>query len=609
MRAVACTEHARAGELTTALDESTRQQLGCELARHVVGAAGDRRRRVVAAIAQPRPMGIVGRRAVHREACHRACHRARTNWHGGRTGSGSNSPALTSPISIPKEIWTWRAAGLTEWTMRAPVALLGALTILVLCFVAHPSLGARPSLWLGLLLALSPWHLWVSQVCRFYMQLFLLYNLALLFYYRATMDGRLVRAGAAMVCMVLAFYTSPIALMIVGVFGVDIAMSCLRRRPTGMRPAFWAMGMAAIAICVVGVLSGFGFAPEESALPVRGYAGFKGTPQSIPVLTMGMIFLIEGPMAVIAALGFWALLHRNERLAILLAAAAIVPVAVLIGFNLLGKDTHVRYTFVALFAWLALAAIGIEAIVAALRPRLGIVVRLVAGGGAARHLRAHRLHLHDRRRRLSRAVAAGGGVYRGASPPGRDGRRRLGGTADDPILSGGARHRAAAAPLFRGRHARAPAAPGLDPAAGLSPFRRRPHRKAEGGGHAAGLFHQPGGATKSYHQRLLLYAARVGVTSAAAVGGAKHASRGPVRRGSASAGIEGASRAYWPKMTAGWRAAGSRVGPFGGGGRRGDRSGGRSGRASGSRTPHGGRSPMTSAHGHALTLYARGPKV
>jgi hypothetical protein len=78
-------------------------------------------------------------------------------------------------------------------------------------------------------------------------------------------------------------------------------------------------------------------------------------------------------MVVIAALGFWALLQRNERLAILLAAAAAVPLAVFIGFNLLGKDTHVRYTFVALFAWLALAAIGIEVTVAALRSRWGTV--------------------------------------------------------------------------------------------------------------------------------------------------------------------------------------------------------------------------------------------
>ena len=418
----------------------------------------------------------------------------------------------------------------------------------MLCFVGHPSLGARPTLWLCLLLALSPWHLWMSQVCRFYMQLFLLYNVALLLYYQATMDGRLARAGAAMVCMVLAFYTSPIALMIVGVFGVDIAVSYLRRRPTGMRPAFWVMGMAAIAICLVGVLPEFGAGPRNR-LPIGGYAGFKGTPQSIPVLTMGMIYLIGVPMVVIAALGFWALLQRNERLAILLAAAAVVPLAVFIGFNLLGKDTHVRYTFVALFAWLALAAIGIEAIVAALRPRLGIVAGslpavallgtfaltdyiYMTGGAGYRPLWPQAMAYIEAHRRPGELV---GGDWAA--------QRMIQYYLGEPDAG------AAAARLLRGRHARARAAPGLDPAAGLSPIRRRPHRGAVGGGHAAGLFHQPGRATESYHQRLLLYAARVGVTSAAAVGGAKRASRGPVR--GSEAGIEGASRAYWPKMTAG----------------------------------------------------------
>jgi hypothetical protein len=178
-----------------------------------------------------------------------------------------------------------------------------------------------------------------------------------------------------MACLVLAFYTTPIALMILGVFGIDIAVSWLRRRPTGMRPAFWAMGIAAIAICLVGNLPGL----EPSGAVFTRYAEFEGTPQSIAVMTMGMIYLIGVPMVVMAALGFWALFQRNERLAILLAAAAIVPLAVFIGFNLLGKDTHVRYTFVALFAWLALAAVGIEAIVAAMRPRWGKVVSALPG--------------------------------------------------------------------------------------------------------------------------------------------------------------------------------------------------------------------------------------
>jgi Dolichyl-phosphate-mannose-protein mannosyltransferase len=281
----------------------------------------------------------------------------------------------------PQQIWTWRAAGITEWTLRAPVALLGALTILVLGSLGRRALGTGATLWLCLLLALSPWHLWLSQLGRFYMQLFLLYNLALLLYYQATTEGSHARAALAMACLVLAFYTSPIALMILGVFGIDIAVSWLRRRPTGMRPAFWAMGLAAIALCLLEALPDVGAGLELAASLAEeyGYARFRGSPQSIPVLTMGMIYLIGVPVVVIAALGFWALLQRNERLAILLAAAAVVPLAAFIGFNLLGKDTHVRYTFVALFAWLALAAIGIEATVTALRSRWGTLVSALPG--------------------------------------------------------------------------------------------------------------------------------------------------------------------------------------------------------------------------------------
>jgi hypothetical protein len=281
----------------------------------------------------------------------------------------------------PQEVWAWRAAGLTEWTLRMPVALLGALTILVLGSLARRALGTGPTLWLCLLLALSPWHLWMSQIGRFYMQLFLLYNLALLLYYQATTEGSHARAGLAMVCLVLAFYTSPIALMILGVFGIDIALCWLRRRPTGMRPAFWAIGLGAIALCLLEALPDVGGGLELAASLAEeyGYARFRGSPQSIPVLIMGMVYLIGVPIAVIAAFGFWALLQRNERLAILLAAAAVVPLAAFVGFNLLGKDTHVRYTFVALFAWLALAAIGIEMTVAALRPRWGVLVSALPG--------------------------------------------------------------------------------------------------------------------------------------------------------------------------------------------------------------------------------------
>lgn len=260
----------------------------------------------------------------------------------------------------PLEIWTWQAAGVSEWSMRAPIALLGALSILVLALMSAPSLGSRPALWLGLLLALSPWHLWMSQVGRFYIQLFLLYNMALLLYYEMTATGSLGRAIVATLCVVLAFYTSPIALAIAGVFAIDVANCLLRGRPTGLRPAFWGLGALGLAVCLASV-------PLQFA---SDYQRFEGSEQSAIKLVASMGFLIGVPVALFAALGFCVLLQRAERLAVLLAASAVVPLAAFVVLTVTGNDSHVRYTFMGLFAWLALAAIGIDQVVTALRRRV-----------------------------------------------------------------------------------------------------------------------------------------------------------------------------------------------------------------------------------------------
>lgn len=274
--------------------------------------------------------------------------------------------------SVDPEDWsTWRAAGIAEWNMRAHVAMLGALSILLLGLMGRHDLGDRTALLLCLLLALSPWHLWMSQVTRFYVQLFLLYNLGLLFYYQATETGQLWRAAVAMVCMLLAFYTSPIALVILGVIGLDIVTSWLRRRPTGMRISFWAIGAAGVTVCLVSIFNRFEGNPDY-------YSGFTGTPQPVSVMVMGIVYMVGVPTVVMAALGFWSLLRAGrERLGILLVAGVLMPPLAFVVFGALGKDIHLRYNFIGLFAWLALAAAGIELVVAAVLIRSGRMAALL----------------------------------------------------------------------------------------------------------------------------------------------------------------------------------------------------------------------------------------
>lgn len=260
----------------------------------------------------------------------------------------------------PKAIWTWQVAGVSEWKMRAPVVVLGAFSIMLLGLASIRTFGGRATVLLCLLLALSPWHLWMSQVGRFYIQLFLLYNLALLLYYQATEHNRLGRLLLAVALAVLAFYTTPIALMLAAIIGVDLTVSWLRRRPVPMRASFWITGAIGLAMCVAGIMYHFSESPDA-------YSHFSGSPQSISLMTMGHVYMVGVPMVVMALLGFWSLLPGRRRLAILLATSALMPLTVFILFNVLGKDTHVRYTFVALFPWLALAAVGMDGVISGMR--------------------------------------------------------------------------------------------------------------------------------------------------------------------------------------------------------------------------------------------------
>jgi hypothetical protein len=265
----------------------------------------------------------------------------------------------------PREIWTWRAAGITEWNMRAHVALLGAVSILILGLLGVRTFGARVTVVLCLLLALSPWHLWMSQSSRFYVQLFLLYNLTLLLYYQATEGGQVRRAVVAMACMWLAVSTTPIALMIVAIFAVDLGTNWLRSPNLRLRRSFWVVGAASLAACVAATL----FLVTGG---INWYFNFAGTPQPLSVMTMGTIYLVGTSMVVMAAFGFWTMLYSDrKRLAILLLTSALLPLAIFTAFKMAGKDAHLRYLFVTLFAWLALAAVGIERIAATMQERWG----------------------------------------------------------------------------------------------------------------------------------------------------------------------------------------------------------------------------------------------
>lgn len=262
---------------------------------------------------------------------------------------------------------TWRGLGIDERLIRMPWMLIGVIGVFVLAALSRPLVGSRGAVLLALLLTFSAWHVWVSQTARFYTLQFLLYNLCLLLYYRGTSTEHTPHyrtLAAAALCFVLVFLTQVTSLMIVAVFAADWIFSRLRGEPVRLGTLGWVAVGAAVLIG--GLLVGPRFFFSLST-----YTEFQGNQQSATDLVQATVFLVGTAPVVLAVLALPWLYRQQPRATAYLAIAALLPLVTFMALATIGADVHVRYTFVALFAWLALAAAGLDVLWQTLRPRAG----------------------------------------------------------------------------------------------------------------------------------------------------------------------------------------------------------------------------------------------
>ncbi|GMU22219.1 MAG: hypothetical protein AMXMBFR13_23070 [Phycisphaerae bacterium] len=268
----------------------------------------------------------------------------------------------------------WLALGVTEWKARIVSALIGILSIPCLAIAARSLLGARAAAIFAFLLAVAPWHLFWSQAARFYTQQFLFYNLALIWYFRATQSGSRVRLGVVAMLIVLAFLTQPPALVIVLVIAVDWLAARWSGQPVRLGRSGW--GMAAAAALV----AGFFLAIDVRERPDQ-WTQFIGAQYQTPLKTLLGVAYMTGPSVILlAVLSAPLLLRVRRREGVYLTAAAVVPVLAFAGIALLGHYTGLRYSFVTLFGWLGLAAWGCSKLYETLRCHVGRLLSVAPAG-------------------------------------------------------------------------------------------------------------------------------------------------------------------------------------------------------------------------------------
>jgi len=249
---------------------------------------------------------------------------------------------------------SWAATGVTEWIVRLPSVILGVLSIPILGWLAKPLIGPRAAVLFMLMLAVSTWHLHMSQTGRFYMQEMLFYNMSLLLFYHATSIGSKKHLIGAMLCLFAAFMSQPLAIIIGLIFAIDWVFGLLRKEETRLTKFSFIAGGITAAICV-------GLWAYDYSQHAANWDQFaQTTSQSAKIVIAGAVWYINPAVVITAGAGFLWLIQRERRLGSYMAIAAVLPIVVMAGMALDGRFIHVRYTFIVLPAWVLLAAVTVD---------------------------------------------------------------------------------------------------------------------------------------------------------------------------------------------------------------------------------------------------------
>jgi len=285
--------------------------------------------------------------------------------------SGHNAPEITG-----KTIHEWRSHGLDLWHIRLGAMVIGAASIPLLVLLVRRVLGSGIAIAFGFLLAVAPWHLYWSQLGRYYTLKFFLIGMAAGLYILATRGDRL-RSGCyawAIVFLFLAYLTHPPALMLAFVFGIDWVYGFIRRNPIRLGVFGWGLGLA-LGAAVAGIVY------YESLAPGRGYGKFVGSAPELgqkgPLIVANTVFMIQLCVvcfAALSAVALWKKTPERRREIVYFSALAVVPVAVMAVLGLKGKFAHSRYTFESLLGALMLAGMGGAYCFQMLRPRVGALL-------------------------------------------------------------------------------------------------------------------------------------------------------------------------------------------------------------------------------------------
>jgi hypothetical protein len=262
-------------------------------------------------------------------------------------GRGWRFHGGTFPLSYMLTAVVVKLFGLNEWTARLTPAVFGILTPAMVYLLGRRAFGDVSAAIAAMFVAVSPWHLYWSQMARFYSMTLFFSAASVLALHRAFEDDSRRWAAAAGLLLALGTLSHYSALLLMPGIGLYVLLVLVLRwpRPNGLN---WANVLIFLAPFLLGAVAVGMRAGRLIATYVNGHPTgthiadpLKGGAYMIASLSYRMELALVAMALVAVGIG----LARRNRGVLLLATTTAAAVGMLVFFGMMSHAEN-RYGFV-----------------------------------------------------------------------------------------------------------------------------------------------------------------------------------------------------------------------------------------------------------------------
>lgn len=290
---------------------------------------------------------------------------------------------MTYPLSYILIGEVLKAGGINEWNARIIPCLVGIITPATIYLLSRREFGRGPALAAAAIIAISPWHLYWSQMARFYTMTMLFSGVAALLFFSGLERNSRWRMGVAVVAMILAVLSHYSAFLVLAALMVYTALAYALKWPYSQAADTRPRTGPILTFFLPFALAGFAMTPKVLFI-LSGYSksyATTGTTFANPVkgavyVAFSTVYRVELAVAAAAILTTFFLLGRRDRRGLFLTTLILIPLTLVVIAGAMSRGEN-RYALVTLPAFALLAGMGMTIAYNALRPRSVVLAAII----------------------------------------------------------------------------------------------------------------------------------------------------------------------------------------------------------------------------------------